>query len=144
MDYAATFRISASGMALEKTRLEIASVNIANMNQAGRSADSVFKPLKLVAQAVPFPFAGHFDHVRAGGVQMAGAVPVETAPRLVHEPGHPYANAQGMVAYPGVDHTAEMLNLNIALRAYEANVVALNAGRTMAARTLDIGGQNGA
>jgi flagellar basal-body rod protein FlgC len=46
-----------------------------------------------------------------------------------------------MVAYPGVDHTAEMLNLNTALRAYEANVAAMNAAKTMAAKALDIGGQ---
>jgi flagellar basal-body rod protein FlgC len=46
-----------------------------------------------------------------------------------------------MVAYSGVDHVAEMVNLNTALRAYEANVTAMNAARTMAARALDIGGQ---
>jgi flagellar basal-body rod protein FlgC len=44
------------------------------------------------------------------------------------------------VALPGVDHVSEMVNLITALRAYEANVVAMNAAKTMAVKALEIGG----
>ena len=54
---------------------------------------------------------------------------LNSVPRLVFEPAHPDANAQGFVAYPGVDTTNEMVNLMTAVRAYEANVVAIGAAK---------------
>lgn len=143
MDYNAAFQISASGMAVEKLRLDVTAANIANMNSAAPSAAQVYSPLRVAAQAVPLSFSQRFDdlyEVASGGVQVLGVEPQAVAPRMVYEPGHPYADAKGMVAYPAVNHTAEMVNLNVALRAYEANVAAMNAAKTMAARALDIGG----
>lgn len=143
MDYHALFQISASGMAVEKTRLDVTAANIANMHSAAPSADQVYRPLRVLSQARPMSFSHQFGQILAlgGGARVASLEAQAVAPRMVYEPGHPYADTKGMVAYPGVDQTAEMLNLNTALRAYEANVVAMNAAKTMAARTLDIGGQ---
>jgi flagellar basal-body rod protein FlgC len=75
----------------------------------------------------------------AGGVQAATVVETGAAPRIVHDPANPHADARGDVHYPGVDHTAEMLNIMTALRAYEANVAALGAAKSMAAHALEIG-----
>lgn len=144
MDYHAAFQISASGMALEKMRMDVTAANIANMNSAAANPDRVFRPLRVVAQETPISFSQQFGQlyaVRGGGVQVTSVEPQAVAPRMVHEPGHPFADAKGFVAYPGVNHTAEMLNMNTALRAYEANVAAMNAAKTMAARALEIGGQ---
>lgn len=144
MDYNAAFQISASGMAVEKLRLDITAANIANMNSAAPSAAQAYSPLRVLVQAQPLNFSQQFAQaatVTGGGVQVLGVAPQAVAPRMVYEPGHPYADSKGMVAYPAVNHTAEMVNLNLALRAYEANVAAMNAARTMAARSLDIGGQ---
>lgn len=143
MDYSAAFRISASGMAVEKMRLDITAANIANMHSAGKSATDVYRPLQVVTQAVPLTFARDFGQLYAasGGARVASVEPQAVAPRMVYEPGHPYADSKGFVAYPGVDHMSEMLNLNTALRAYEANVAAMSAARTMAARALEIGGK---
>jgi flagellar basal-body rod protein FlgC len=60
--------------------------------------------------------------------------------RMVQDPGHPHADAQGYVRYPGVDQAAEMITAMTALRTYEANVAAMGFARAMAARALDIGG----
>lgn len=144
MDYNAAFQISASGMQVERLRLDVTAANIANMNSAAPSAAQAYSPLRVMTQAVPLSFSQQFGRMyetSAGGVQVLGVTPQAVAPRMVHEPGHPYADAQGMVAYPAVNHTAEMVNLNLALRAYEANVAAMNAAKAMAARTLEIGGQ---
>ena len=65
--------------------------------------------------------------------------PMSLAPRLASEPGHPLANEQGFVAYPGVDSASEMVTMMSAIRAYEANVAALNTARALALKTLDIG-----
>jgi flagellar basal-body rod protein FlgC len=143
MDYNAAFQISASGMAVEKLRLDVTAANIANMHSAGTSAATLYKPLRVVAQASPLSFAHRFGELYAqgGGARVVALEPQAVAPRMVYEPGHPYADGQGFVAYPGVNHTAEMVNLNTALRAYEANLAALAAARAMATRTLEIGGQ---
>jgi flagellar basal-body rod protein FlgC len=45
-----------------------------------------------------------------------------------------------MVAQPAVDTAAEMVTIMSAMRSYEANVAAASAARTMALKTLDIGG----
>ena len=77
---------------------------------------------------------------RAGGAEVVQVVEENRAPRMAFDPGHPHADAKGFVAYPGVDQPTEMLMLNTALRAYEANMVALNTAKTMATRALEIGG----
>lgn len=143
MDYHAIFQISASGMALEKLRLDTTAANIANMNVAYAPGEAGYRPMRVVAQAAPLGFSQQFGSMyrAVGGVQSMNVVQEAAPPRLVHEPGHPLANAQGMVAYPGVNHTQEMVNMTAALRAYEANVAVMNAAKTMAARALDIGGQ---
>lgn len=143
MSYNHAFHISASGMAVEKMRLDITAANIANMHSAGTNAGAVFRPLQIMAQPVPLTFAHHFGQLvtASGGVRITSIEPQAVSPRMVYEPGHPYADTKGFVAYPGVNHTAEMMNLNIALRAYEANVSALSAAKAMAARALEIGGK---
>jgi flagellar basal-body rod protein FlgC len=144
MDYSAAFQISATGMAVEKMRLDVTAANIANMHSAAPNAASLYKPQRVVAQALPLTFSQQFGQLASvlqGGVGVAAVESQSVAPRMVYEPGHPYADGKGFVAYPNVNHTAEMVTMNTALRAYEANVVAMNAARVMAARTLDIGGQ---
>lgn len=143
MDYNAAFQISASGMAAERMRMDITASNIANMNNAGATAAQTYRPLSIVTQESPLSFSYQFGRLAAagGGVRVATFEQQGVAPRMVYEPGHPYADPKGFVAYPGVNHTSEMLNLNIALRAYEANLAAMSAAKTMAARTLEIGGQ---
>jgi len=142
MDYSASFQISASGMRIEKLRLDVTAANLANMHVSSASTADLYRPLHVVSQPVSMAFSRQFDTVAllTGGPQ-AIVEPSAAAPRMVYEPGHPHADRRGFVAYPGVNHAAEMVNLSNALRAYEANVVAMNAAKTMAARTLEIGGQ---
>jgi flagellar basal-body rod protein FlgC len=143
MDYHAAFHISAAGMATEKLRLDVTAMNLANMHSAGTSASQVYRPQRVLSQSTPVDFSRQLNHLLgdAAGVQ-ATVISEDVPARMVYEPGHPYADGKGMVAYPGVDHVSEMVNLGTALRAYEANVTAMNAARTMAARALDIGGQS--
>jgi flagellar basal-body rod protein FlgC len=59
-------------------------------------------------------------------------------PRLVFDPDHPDANSEGYVAYPAVEVSNEMVDLITASRAYEANVTALNAAKSMMKKALEI------
>ena len=140
MNYLQAFAISASGMAVEKARVDLTAVNIANA-QSTRSADGVgVRPMRLVSAAK----GGDFESLLGNSVPLRGAEIVSVAalttpPRLVYEPGHPDADEKGFVAYPGINPIAEMVNLLTAVRAYEANVAALNAAKSMALRTLNLG-----
>lgn len=145
MDYGTAFRISAAGMSLEKARVDVTALNIANMNSTKPLNGAGYQPLRVVSATQPVQGFGAIFEARGGaaGLSMPAGVQVEAtqaAPRMVHEPGHPDADDRGFVTYPGVNHTGEMVNLVTAMRAYEANVVAMNAAKTMALKALDIGG----
>lgn len=145
MDYLKSFAISAAGMAVERTRVEVAALNLANANTA-TGASGGYQPLRAVVQAVPVGSGvaigpGTFDDLVGHGLFMPSAS-IESggrAPRRVHEPGHPLADASGFVSYPAIDSATEMVSMMAATRAYEANVAALNAARVVAMKSLDIG-----
>lgn len=155
MDYSKVFAISAAGMAAERTRVEVATLNLANANTVSAPDAPGFVPQRVVLRSAAMPGAampgaagfaaqvtqalqdpaGALSSVPEAVVQATGA-----APRLLHDPGHPLANAAGMVAQPAVDTATEMVTIMSAMRSYEANVAAANAARALALKTLDIGG----
>ena len=59
-------------------------------------------------------------------------------PRLVYDPTHPDADDNGYVAMPNVNVITEMVDMITASRAYEANLSALDAGKQMAQKAMDI------
>jgi len=59
--------------------------------------------------------------------------------RSVYQPGHPDADANGMVQFPNVDIYEEMADMIVASRTYEANLAVLKNGRSMALQDLSIG-----
>lgn len=145
MDYLQTFRISEQGMSVERLRMNVTALNLAQMHSSSADIGSLYRPQRVVSTSNPVSFNRAYESAAAGGdfggVKGHQVTTTSVQPRWVHEPGHPHANDKGWVAYPGVDHAAEMLAMTTSLRAYEANVVAFNAAKTMAARALEIGGQ---
>jgi flagellar basal-body rod protein FlgC len=144
MDYRAALQISAVGMAIEKTRLDVAALNLANMHVSQAPGAKGFSPMKVLVQAQPLGFAQWLDTAGAetGVLPAVSLVPSGAPGRLERDPGHPHADAQGFVHYPGVDHAQEMLTALTAMRAYEANIAAANMAKTMAARALELGAQS--
>jgi len=143
MDYFQTFAISRAGMDVERARVEAAAMNLANANTVLRPGQPGYTPMRVVAQASRLAAAGPFDHVYESQ-SLSGPVAVHEqaaqATRRAYEPQHPAADAEGFVTYPNVDTTQEMLGLMSAIRAYEANVAAMNAAKTLCLKALDIGG----
>lgn len=132
MDYFRSFAISGAGMQLEMLRLQTASLNLANSNTSTPPGTPPFQPLDLISVAI----GGEDVSAFAQGATKAR----EVAPRMVYEPGHPHADANGFVAYANVDSLTEMTTMMRATRAYEANVKAINAAKAMAQQALQIGG----
>ena len=149
MDYSSVFAISASGMNLERARVEVAALNLANASTTSAAGESPYLPMRVIARAGA-------DRLSFAAMMQAGAgapdasqlsptmstEPTGRAPRRVHEPGHPLADDSGFVSYPGVDSATEMVALMGATRAYEANVAAMNTARNLALKALEIGGNS--
>ncbi|MBV8659138.1 MAG: flagellar basal body rod protein FlgC [Burkholderiales bacterium] len=143
MDYRNAFAISASGMNVEKLRLDVTAANLANIHSSKRPDGTLYQPLHVVSTESASSFSTTFEQVSNAALHGAAVLGVETTPtppRMVYEPGNPDADAKGFVAEPGINQVTEMVNLSSALRAYEANVVAMNAAKTMALKALELGG----
>ena len=83
--------------------------------------------------------AGRRGSYAPGGVVVLGIVEDPSPPRMVYDPGHPDADQDGYVAMPNVEIVKEMVDMISASRAYEANVTAINAAKSMALKALEIG-----
>ena len=129
MSVVSTFGTSASGMAAERLRLDTIASNLANINTTRTAEGGPYRRLMTVMEAAP----------DGRGVRVARIVQDESPPLLVHNPGHPDADADGNVAMPNVNPLLEMVDMISATRAYEANVAAFNAAKSMAAKALEIG-----
>jgi flagellar basal-body rod protein FlgC len=66
---------------------------------------------------------------------------VETGPdqlKYIYDPHHPDADADGFVAYPDISPVEEMVDMMAATRAYEANLAAMDAFKSMVEKALEI------
>lgn len=146
MDIHGTLAISASALRAERLRLDVIASNLANANTTRTAEGGPYRRRNVVfvSEALESDFAATIEALaEAGareGVRVAEVVEDTSQPRLVFEPGHPDANAEGYVAYPNVNPVAETVDLLAATRAYEANVQAVNATKRMAEAALAIGG----
>ena len=72
------------------------------------------------------------------GVRVSGVAEDQGEGRLVYEPGHPDADANGYVRYPDIDTTQELVRLMDAKRIYEANVSVFQTAKSILRASLDI------
>ena len=75
----------------------------------------------------------------AGGVRVAGAQFGDPEGRLVYEPTHPLADAEGYVRYPDIDLGEQMGHLIMAQRGYQANAAVVDRAKTAYEAALQIG-----
>lgn len=126
--------ISASALFAQRVRLNTISNNLANVNT---TRDAEGQPHPYQRKFVLFA-PGDPGGAGEAGVHVAGVHDDPTPPRLRYDPGHPDANAEGMVAFPNIDLTTEFVNAMEATRAYEANVAAIEMTKAMTTATLRI------
>ncbi|MCG8483333.1 MAG: flagellar basal body rod protein FlgC [Clostridia bacterium] len=138
-----TFSISSSGLTAERLRLDTIASNIANSTTT-RTEDggpykrkiAVFKEnLEREINAL----SGQNKTVSKGVKVDAIVFDDTTSFKTVYDPSHPDSNEEGYVQMPNVDILNEMVDMIAATRAYEANVTALNAGKSMFLKALEIG-----
>jgi flagellar basal-body rod protein FlgC len=138
MDLLSSMRISATGLAAQSTRLETIASNMANVDSVGyKRKDPVFQP-STDREAFGEILKDKLDE-HAQGVLVTEIKEDTRPPRLVHNPTHPMARADGYVEMPNVNPIEETANMLQAQRAYDANITAINAAKAMAMKALDIG-----
>ena len=133
--------ISRTGLEVEWRRLEIIAENLANAGTTRTASGGPYRAQRLVSgpKAEFAKLLGSPNAQSLSGVMVYGIEPTSTPPRRVYEPSHPHADADGFVTYPGFDQAGEMTLMVKTARAYEANIVAMNAARQMYSKAMDIG-----
>jgi flagellar basal-body rod protein FlgC len=140
------FAISASALTAERLRMDVISNNIANANTTRTMQGGPYIRERVV-------FAPRFDPATdfapliptmtpeglPVGVRVTAIEKDPSPPKMVYDPGNPDANAEGYVAFPNVNVVNEMVDMISATRAYEANITAFNATKSMALQALSIG-----
>ena len=107
--------ISGSGMELHKYWLDAIADNIANVNTVKPTNEKAFQARYVIAQAVENGGTG-------AGVSVAGIELGSEVGRLVNDPAHPLADAQGIVRQPDIDLGEQMTTMIMAQRGYQANI----------------------
>ena len=148
MDMTDSVAVSVSALDAQRHRLNVIASNLANAQSTRTSTGGPYRRRDVVFQAtqVAVPFQRAFNQVATGtgrhaldGVKVARVIEDHKPGQTVYDPRHPDADKKGFVTMPNVNVMEEMVNMIGASRAYEANVQAINATRTMWNRALEIG-----
>ena len=129
MDFVKSLAIAAAGLRAQAGRMRVISENIANADST--AADAGGDPYRRRVVDFPSP-----NSTAPLGVRVVALGPVSTDQsdfQTQYEPGHPAADASGMVKYPNVNTIVEMTDMREAQRSYDANVNIIGATRTMIA-----------
>ena len=155
--------IASSGIAVQRTRVNTISENIANA-QTTRTEDGTpyRRKIPVVQTGDPnmkFSDIFHKNQLKMEqtenshmedkpfkelqkcnltGVHVSEIVEDQSPYKMVYDPHHPDANEEGYVSMPNVNIVQEMTDLISATRTFEANVTTLNSSKDMIRKALKI------
>jgi len=132
--------IAAAGLVAQRARMTATASNLANAQTTRTPEGGPYRRRDPVFEARPVggPFAGELER-QMRKVEVSAVREDPRPPVMRHQPGHPDADANGMVAYPRVDPVEEMGNMLSANRSFEANVAIMRKARAMGEAVLAIG-----
>ncbi len=146
MAFLNAMNISASGLTAQRQRLDVISENISNANttrteggEPYRRRMVVFEPRNEGSFQEVFSRTALGGTAKQQGVIVSEIIEDETDFKSVYDPTHPDADENGYVMMPNVDLLKETIDGMEASRAYEANVTAFNAIKSMASKGLEVG-----
>lgn len=154
-----SFAFSAQGLSVQRMRLSSVAKNIANADTTRDERGQVYRREVVVVRArqratfedalqLSLPLArsspSHVDPQTPGLrapddlILKAQVARDNSPPRLVYDPTHPDANAEGYVQMPNVNIVTEMVEMISAQRAFEANTGVIAAAKNIARDSLEI------
>lgn len=127
-----SMRINASGLSLERLKMDVISTNIANINTTRTEDGGPYRRKEVLFEEMLL------KEETSSGVRVTGIFEDENDMKISHEPDHPDADENGYVLRPNVNMADEMINLIKTQRTYEANVTALNTSKNLLKKALEI------
>ena len=121
--------IASTGMTVHRKWLDAVSDNLANVNTVKATTDDAFQARYVVAQ----------EGEGTSGAYVQGASFGSAEGRLVYEPNHPLADAEGYVRYPDIDLASQMGQLIMAQRGYQASAAVVDRAKESYQAALQIG-----
>ena len=123
-----SLRIANTALGAHQVWLDALAGNIANVNTVRSTDDEAFRATYVV-----------FDPRQDGGVDVEGFAQSSAEGRVVHSPNHPLADEDGYVRMPDVDMAAQMSELVMAQRGYQASVQVTKTAQDTYSAALQIG-----
>ena len=121
--------IAVSGLRAQSENIKLISSNVANAQVTDNGSGEPYRRLEAIFKT---------DGDGIGGVSL-DEISMDTSDfPMILKPGHPDADEHGYVAMPNVNLPIEMVNLNIAARAYQANAAVLKRYQQMVETTLEL------
>lgn len=140
-----SLNISATALTAERTRMDVISKNIANVNTTRTSSGKPYRrqmPLFKEMEGKSFSsiLSSENNKLSEGnGVKITGIAEDKTPFKSMYNPGHPDADRDGYVLMPNIDVVTEMVDMITASRSYEASMTSINSAKSMAMKALEIG-----
>ncbi len=127
-----SLRIAGSGLYSHRKWMDAVSDNIANINTVSAPGEDAFQERMIRAEAVDYGSG-------QGGVRVAGMELGSAEGRMVYEPNHELADANGYVRYPDIDLGDQMTQLLMAQRGYQANLATVERATNAYQSALQLG-----
>ena len=133
MDLTDAVQVSASGLRAQSLRMRVIAENLANADSVSASPGG--DPYRRRVAS----FSADVDRVNGtNGVKIRSVDADKTAFQRAYQPGSPAADAKGYVLMPNVNPLIEAADMKAAQRAYEANLNAIEAAKSLTMRTIDL------
>lgn len=136
-----SMKINASGLTLERLKMDVISTNIANINTTRTEKGGPYCRKEVVFRESLIDEKNKSTgetKKKSFGVKVTGILEQEDSLRRVYDPRHPDADEEGYVLMPNVNLADEMIALLHTQRTYEANATALNASKSILKKALEI------
>jgi len=128
--------IAISGMQAAATRLQVSANNVANVLSTGALPDEQGNYPPGAQRAYVPQRVEQADLIDGGTRAIVSGLWPSYVP--VYDPGSPYANADGQVAYPNVDLTEEAIQQLVARYTFAANARVVTAYDQIVKSLIDI------
>ena len=136
-----SMQINASGLTLERLKMDTISSNIANVNTSRTEEGGPYKRKEVLFEEnlinEKSKFTGQIGK-KSVGVRVTGISSDNENFKQTYNPTHPDADEDGYVTMPNVNMVDEMIALINTQRTYEANVTALNTSKSILRKALEI------
>jgi flagellar basal-body rod protein FlgC len=126
------FGVAGSGVTVYRKWLDAVSDNLSNINTVNPAGEDAFQARYVMARSVQYGEG-------IGGAQVAGVELGDPNGRMVYDPQHPYADAEGYIRTPDIDMASQMAQLMMAQRGYQANLAVVDRARDAYSAAINVG-----